>query len=301
MPDTLTPEDWDLLLGRIKSGKCTPFLGAGANYPILSSGTAIARRWAEDYHYPLADASDLARVAQYLAIRRRDAMWPKEKILAVLDEECGRSDLDNELRAPASILGVLAALPLPVYITTNYDDFMFRALALHGKQPRIELCRWNELLLRRQKSLFDRKCGFIPSVQQPLVFHLHGHRSVVESLVLTEDDYLDFLISVSRQDDLLPAVIQEAVTGTSLLFIGYRLADLNFRVLFRGLVNSMEGSLRRINVAVQLPPGEVPASERPNAQAYLDQYFDKVQVRVFWDTAEEFARQLRTRWEALPK
>ncbi len=43
---------------------------------------------------------------------------------------------------------------------------------------------------------------------------------VPESLVLTEDDYLDFLaLAISRDPGLLPHPIQRALAGTSLLFV----------------------------------------------------------------------------------
>ena len=94
--------------------------------------------------------------------------------------------------------------------------------------------------------------GFVPTPASPVVFHLHGRLSVPESLVLTEDDYLDFLVTVSRDQKLLPHQIKRAMAGASLLFIGYRLADWNFRVLHRGLVMAGEPSLRRLSVTVQL-------------------------------------------------
>ena len=43
---------------------------------------------------------------------------------------------------------------------------------------------------------------------------------------------------------------KKALAGASLLFIGYRLADWNFRVLHRGLVMAGESSLRRLSVTV---------------------------------------------------
>ena len=47
MSNTLEDKDWDLLLRRIKAGKCTPFLGAGAAYgvlPLMAAILMIARR-----------------------------------------------------------------------------------------------------------------------------------------------------------------------------------------------------------------------------------------------------------------
>jgi SIR2-like domain len=285
----LGDRDWEILLRRIQDGKCTPFLGAGVNYGVLPLGSEIAQKWADDFQYPLEDRYDLARVAQFLAVIHRDPMLPKEEILKWF-EHVGAPDF---MRAdePHS---VLAELPLPIYMTTNYDDFMLKALMSRGKDARRELCRWNALLKKRP-SVFDAGTGFHPTPANPVVFHLHGHNEVPESLVLTEDDYLDFLVNISRQQDLLPPRIQEALTGASLLFIGYRLADWDFRVLFRGLVTSTEGSLRRISVAVQLPP-EAQEHEGLAAQSYLTDYFEEIKVRVYWGTAQEFVSELRERW-----
>jgi SIR2-like protein len=284
MAITLSDHDWDMLLHRIHAGKCTPFLGAGINHGVLPLGAEIARKWAEAYGYPLEDASDLARVAQFMAITR-DKMFPKETILKLF-----ATVAPPDFTAPDEPLAALADLPLPVYMTTNYDDFLVKALVDRKKDPRRELCRWNS-------SLKGKPPALRPTVANPVVFHLHGHHEVPESLVLTEDDYLDFLVNLSRdQDKLLPPRIQQALTEASLLFIGYRLVDWDFRVLFRGLVHSTEASLRRVSVAVQLPPHAPEPGHQHTVQKYLTDYFEDIKVRVYWGTAREFATELRERW-----
>ena len=136
-------------------------------------------------------------------------------------------------------------------MTTNYDDFMAAALRrskVHGATLPVELGA------RRSASEPSALDGALtPNPANPIVFHLHGHLDVPESLVLTEDDYLDFLVAVSRDAELLPHQIQRALAGTSLLFVGYRLTDWDFRVIHRGLVMAGEPSLRRLSVTVQLP------------------------------------------------
>lgn len=174
-------------------------------------------------------------------------MFPKEEILSRWFSAVTSPDFN----APDEPHSVLADLPLPVYLTTNYDDFMCRALRNRGKEPGRELCRWNKFV-RDLPSVFDT--GFTPTPASPIVFHLHGHNEVPESLVLSGDDYLDFLVNMSRDQGLLPPRIQEAISGSSLLFIGYSLQDWSFRVLFRGLVMAYEKTLRRVNVSVQLLP-----------------------------------------------
>jgi hypothetical protein len=278
----LTDDDWDLLIGRIRAGNCTPFLGAGISAGALPLGSDIARKWSAEYDYPLDDANDLARVSQFLAIRLNDAMFPKEEIVAELRVPTPDFDAEDEPH------GILAELPLPVYMTTNYDDFMTEGLRHAGKDPRREVCRWNRNpALQGQRPVLTP--AFAPTAANPIVFHLHGHLTLPESIVLTEDDYLDFLVAISSQPKLLPHQIKKALAGASLLFIGYRLADWNFRVLHRGLVMAGEQSLRRLSVTVQLRPTD-PERE------YLEKYFGALNVRVYWGTARQFASELRRRW-----
>jgi len=284
-PGGLTDDDWEVLLGRIKAGNCTPFLGAGVSAGTLPLGADVARRWSAKYGYPLDDQHDLARVAQFLAIRRNDAMFPKEAIVQELVSAAPPDfDADDEPHA------ILAELPLPVFMTTNYDDFMFQALSATGKDPKRDVCRWN-----RSPALAAARAvltpAFAPTPASPIVFHVHGHVEVAESIVLTEDDYLDFLVAISSEPKLLPHQIKKALAGASLLFIGYRLADWDFRVLHRGLVMAGEQSLRRLSVTVQLRPTD-PERE------YLEEYFGAMNVRVFWGTAKDFTTELRRRWRA---
>jgi hypothetical protein len=128
------------------------------------------------------------------------------------------------------------------------------------------------------------------------VFHVHGHQDVPESIVLTEDDYLEFLVSLSkRSKELLSSRIQEALAGTSLLFIGYRLADWDLRVLLHGLLTATEKSLRRASISVQLPP-DLPPEHQENAVAYLERYFGELKISLFWGKAADFAKKLGDLW-----
>jgi hypothetical protein len=43
----LDEREWDQLMSRIESGACTPFLGAGACWPVLPQGAEIAQRGAQ--------------------------------------------------------------------------------------------------------------------------------------------------------------------------------------------------------------------------------------------------------------
>lgn len=290
----LSDSDWNLLLGRIDAKKCTPFLGAGACSGVFPLGSDIAREWARESGYPLEDSRDLARVAQFLAVKASDGMVPKEKIQKQLHKlpPPDFTSIDEPHR-------VLADLPFPIYMTTNYDDSMMSALKSRNKYPKLELCHWNKYLREHEESIFDENPDYTPTPEYPFVFHLHGYIKVPESLVLTEDDYLDFLISISKDQNLLPARIRKAMAGTTLLFLGYRIADWDFRVLFRGIVGYLEKAVKRVHISVQIAPEDEGISEaqQRKVQKYLEDYFANLDVRVYWGSCREFAAELRRRWE----
>lgn len=300
MPDKLSESDWTLLIGRIKDGKCTPFIGAGACHGTIPTAATIAEDWADKEGFPFDDRNrtDLAKVAQFLSLKY-DAIRPKDMFI----EQFGSIAPPN-FDDPYEPHRVLANLPLPIYITTNYDDFLFRALSrteyAHGinKTPQRELCKWNERIGGGRAKTRKRVPRLSGDVQNPIVFHLHGNMELADSMVLTEDDYLDFLIKIGRDEGLLPPRIEEAFTSTSLLFVGYSLSDWNFRVLFRSVISYLAISTRRVHISVQLSPLKNDASDeqKRNAEQYLNSYFSKLDIRVYWGDAKEFAKELVEHW-----
>jgi hypothetical protein len=62
-------------------------------------------------------------------------------------------------------------------------------------------------------------------------------------------------------------------------------------VIFRGLVAAQE-SVRELGVTVQLDTDDE-ASRR-----YLENYFDELELRVYWGDARAFAKELNEKWEA---
>lgn len=290
MAANIDDKDWERLIRRIKEGKCTPFLGAGVCDGILPLGSDLAKDFATAYSYPLEDSHDLARVTQYVAVTE-DPMEPKEKVSNRLRGIAPPNfDENDEPHA------VLAHLPFPIYITTNYDSFMAKALRHIKRDPKQEVCRWNSYLTR-YPLIYPVDPDFNPTVANPLVFHLHGCCDIPESIVLTEDDYLDFLVKLSRGDELLPLKIQKAFGGTSLLFLGYRLSDWDFRVLFRQLVTYLEGNLGRSHLAVQIVPGPGICEDGiEKIQRYLNRYYGKLEIKVYWGKCREFAAELKHRW-----
>lgn len=313
----LSEQDWQTLVDKIKAKACTPFIGAGACAGVLPTGAALAGQllgaeYARDsklrarvnagaaavdpagrHVRKVPDPDDLAQVTQFLAVQHEDNAWPKIQIA-----NQWKTIAAPDFTRPDEPHAALADLNLPVYLTTNYDDFMVQALRAKKRDVKQEVCRWTSLV-HDQPSSFDD--GYQPTPESPVVFHLHGNAELPDSIVVTEDDYLDFMVGISKdlavapgQRPMLPPKIRSAITSKSLLFVGYSLNDVNFRVILRGLAGSLQPSSRHLSVAVQLPPNSVEDPE--HVQAYLDRYFSWIMnVRIYWGTAQAFATELRTR------
>jgi hypothetical protein len=304
MSEHLTDNQWGTLISRIQRGKCTPFLGAGASRGFIETAAEVARKWAAQFEYPLRDNDDLPRVAQYLAIEV-DQIEPKD-IFAALCRDAKMPDFTDR----SQIHRVLAELPLPVYITTNYDDFMFSALGqtkcqtaageTRFKRPKLAYCGWNSFTRESLRTGPAKGRSTPPTTEEPLVYHLHGHHSVPQSMVLTEDDYLGFLAWMTGNPRVLPPPIVTALSGTSLLFVGYSHRDWTFRVLFRSLVERLTGAQGLRSVSVQLPPDGTTRKKRDKILSYLTRYYaaqNRIPMDVHWGDASEFVEKLRQKWE----
>lgn len=282
--------EWDQLANRLTRQRCTPFIGAGASRHLIPDADTLTRDWITRFELPVPEDSPLAYVAQMVAAQS-DPMEPKERLATAIEKA-----EPYDPSASNDPYGVLSRLPVSIYITTNYDDYMASALKAVGRDPQTILCPWNhELRTYGRQSVKD------PTYEAPWVYHLHGHHSVPESMVLTEDDYTDFMVNVSNRPDLFHHRIERILGRDTLLLIGYSLRDYTFRVLFRGLVAPREQSITRSGITVQLPKPPVFPAENDPAQAVLDryfrlneQYFRNMNFRVFWGDMSAFLEKLET-------
>lgn len=308
-------EKFPALLDAIRSGRCTPILGPGVAEGLLGSRREVAAHWAEEYRFPLAPFAreDLPEVAQYLAVNQ-SPIFPREglgkylraqvwqRFGSQLAPDLAKADLPALIRAvgelkrkqdPNDAHAVLASLPFPIYISTNPDNLLAEALKAAGKDPQVELCRWNADMLT--PSLYEKEPDFRPTPERPLVYCLFGQFSDLDSMVLTEDDYFDYLIGVTSNKDLIPGVVRRALADTALLFLGFQLDDWNFRVLYRSIM-SQEGRSRRkkySHIAAQIDPEEGRILEPERARRYLESYFGDADISIYWGSADDFVKDLK--------
>lgn len=224
-----------------------------------------------------------------------DAVKAQQKTLCV-SEIAERFDLPSLTDATINPLLLLATLPLSIYITTSFHRQLEAAIKqARGVEAATEICRWHPAL-HSIPSPFDN-ADYDPK-RQPLVYHLHGCDDWPESLVLTVDDHLDFLAAISRdasavQSQGRPAVhprIKDALTLRSLVMVGYRPNDWDFRVLFRGLIKHYPQAMKLPRVAIQLENDE-------SAKSYLEHYLRQADFDVIAQDPAQFINDLYQGWQ----
>ena len=139
----------------------------------------------------------------------------------------------------------------------------------------------------------------VPGPWDPVVLHLFGTEEDPASMVLTQDNYLDYLARISRDHErLLPPSVQDALAKTTLLFLGYRLQDLGLKVILRGLLPALDQARwKRYHVAVQIDQETRDPSDEVEVRRYLQQYFGGSRIDVYWGSAHQFMTDLHARWQ----
>ena len=307
-------DKWKALVGAVRRGSFTPIVGPGLGERVYGPLRDATRELAEEAAFPLAEhqRSELQQVSQFVQfnqdistaremfqdelreqiLRRHDWLSPEEKknnlprLMALVGQKNRTDDPDDPY-------ALLAELDAKLFVTANPDNLLLEALAAAGKKPDPFFFDWRATT-SASEGVKD------PDAEHPLVFHIFGFFADEKSLVLTEDDYFDYLISLIHYRKRIPPVVVSQTTSTSLLFLGFQLTDWNFRVLYR-LIMRQEGSqgLEPLtHVAVQIDPEEDALINPRRARKYLEEYFSKsgpgkVKVNIFWGTAGEFLKELK--------
>ena len=296
----------------------------------------ITKEWADYIKYPMPDKYDIASVAQYHLVeeakekvtsylaRAKYLNFMKEFILRVFEDEeeyqdfvselklVARekrfSDIVSDLELPKSPNGakdplrLLASFPLPYYITTSYYDFLERALIDVNKEPITQVCFWSGEIKEVKPEHLPNN-DIVPTPHTPMVYHLYGLEDYPETLVLSEDDFMNFLIKVmghtNNQNPIVPLGLQEKLAESQLLLLGFQLNDWDFRVLFRFLLNyrQREKQLLERGMVIQLKePGEKEMGDVDKTLDYLRDYFNQENFEVKRKEITTFIQELWSEW-----
>ncbi len=317
-------EKWRSICRRVRRGKFIPILGPELGEQILGTSRELAERLAADHRFPLAphERTDLAKVTQYLTINQ-DREYAQGKVreqqLEQIRERAGELAGDGAGALPpreliARIVAerrrhagdpyrILSDLQASIYVTAGADPFLSKSLEAAGRKPELLFCKWRSTANSHPRA---PELSAEPTPERPVVHHVFGVFDDPDSLVLTEDEFFDYLIEASKYE-LLPQVVTGTLTESSLLFLGFRLDDWRFRVLFRQIM-MLEGchDLKRYShVGVQVDPEEHSLLDAERACHYLERYFTtdrsagrgEPSIDIYWGSAADFLRELEKRLE----
>jgi hypothetical protein len=253
---------------------------------FMPFGGELAAELANDAGYPTAGLSEVAvtdllqimrsiaennsvdeaaQVALKQALRKHFERPPDLALVASYTEMQGNRRLMNQLLRkyltvecePGLLQKSLAAIEKArLYVTTNYDDILEKALA--SRKPFVLIDRGGEkgLLVaalgeplqpiaatgKDLHELFEAPQNRL----RPIVFKIHGSIDRFEEkndcYLITEEDYVDFLGRAPRS--YVPPYISGLMEGKHLLFLGHSLADWNIRVIMRKLLKRTKNSTR---------------------------------------------------------
>jgi len=212
------------------SGKLVPVLGAD----VLELGRELAAR----FEYPPGESIDLTHVAQYVALMK------------------GSGPLYDELQemlevaaAPSAMHGFLASLPPllrergkphQLIVTTSYDLALEQAFLDAGETFDVvsymasgrHRGRFCHLKPDGSSHVIDVPNTYATELsleRRTVILKLHGGVEL-ESFVVTEDDYIDYLAD-GDVGGAIPVALAAKLRRSHFLFLGYGMREWNLRLV----------------------------------------------------------------------
>jgi len=303
-------DNWESICIKVREGRFFPILGPEIGDELFGATQEQSDRLAEKYQFPLAahERSNLAKVTQFISVDK-GREHACEALAIDFVKRLGGVDpgeLPGRLQGavegcranPGNAYKLLSAkeLSAPIYLNASYETMLLRVLKAEGKNPEPVFGAWRgaEVVQKPQPK------SPIPTTECPWVYHIFGVFGKPDSMVLTEDDFFDYLIASSQLKLLLPALVSKLMES-SLVFLGFRLDDWRFRVLFR-LIVTQQGAAAlsgRCHVGVQINPGEQSVADVNRAIKYITKYFqggnssNAPSISIYWGSPADFLRQLQ--------
>lgn len=256
----------ELITRAIVEQRCVLFLGAGIHAPPPDgspfqyheaerppSGRTLSKMLAErcglSYRFPNEDPSNLQRVSLFF-----ERSQGRDNLVRAVREAV------HDGKRPSPLLRALAELGFPLVITTNYDQLFEEALTAVGRRPRVSVYTPR---LEKTKTFRD------PSPQDPVVYKIHGDIQDAESIVITDENYIDFLMRMNDKDPYapVPMSLKSRLSEWTTLFIGYSLLDYNLRLLFKTLRWQIDDP--PMMYSVDYPPDELIVDVWDNQLGYV--------------------------------
>lgn len=254
--------DW--IAQQVAAHECILFLGSAIHVPSPAGskyhyprekcppvGDKLSEILKDQCGYEGDDWRNLQRVSQYFETKRKSRFLLVNAITNAVQV--------NKEASP--VLHALADLDFPIVITTNYDNLYEKALDAESAKRQAadkaaiqyDLSVYSPNYKPRVKT---QDCADTPDSRRPFILKVHGDISKPESIVITEEDYIQFVLRMSDKQPHHPVGknVLAYLNKWPTLFIGYRLTDYNLRLLFKTLRWKMDAAYIPPTYSVDIDP-----------------------------------------------
>jgi hypothetical protein len=180
----------------------------------------------------------------------------------------------------------LADCPFRLILTTCHDDLFEKSLLSLKKTPSKYLYHYRGD--RRDNIEGDWRSS---SPKSPILYHLYGAFDKPESLVLTENDLLEFITGIISNRPGLPDGLTNFLENKTFLFVGFGIRHWYVRVLLKLLMRAM--GISRGAFFAQESIGEFDTGESQQTVLFYKRGIPRIEV-VEMDGLQ-FARELAER------
>ncbi|WP_270993186.1 SIR2 family protein [Listeria seeligeri] len=195
-------ENLDYINDVKKNNKLIIFVGAGVSMNSgLPSWRNLIQKFANDLDYDGNIDADMLKIPQFYF----DSPKFKKKYYNKIKKEIKKTTKSN------SIHSIIYKLAPKHIITTNYDQLIEKTQSI-------------EVLTNKYHVVSEDK-DFLNAKTDNLIIKMHGDIDNLDSIVLKEDDYLNF----SQNKILIETYIKSLMVNHTFVFIGYSIADYNFK------------------------------------------------------------------------
>ena len=262
-PEPFDQDEFKALVELIEAGGCILFLGAGVHYPPPSNSRFS---YPEAQRPPLAGAlgQDLAQKCSFAETCPGESDRNLQRVAMCYQHKHKRRKLVEEIThavdettEPSSVVCALAELPFPLVMTTNYDRLFERALSrlTPTKRPNVEVYS-----PERHRAPRDYPRA---TADRPFLFKMHGDVGASDSIVVTDEDYITFVLRMNEADGThpIPKTFRYRLSTFATLFLGYGLLDFNLRLLFRAMHWTIDEAERPETYSVDVHPDPLVSDE----------------------------------------
>jgi hypothetical protein len=240
-PDIFCWDDrnWNALTFAIHRQKCILLLGPDASMESTGPGpqpgeeveglkpcteilaNELAKATGEDLSMWNIDINDLPQVSQYYLVHNS----PMELAAEVM------AFYDSREKKTSQIHKDLATVPFYLTITSTYDSMFVNALKELPAPQKSPKVKYHNFKGRKEDNV---EMG---TVERPLIYQLYGSLQNPDSLIITENDFLELLVRAASGEAPIPQNILSELTNQDkcLLFLGFGFRHWYLRVLLHVL------------------------------------------------------------------